>query len=70
MLQRPLEITQYTSYNFGKRCRAAGIMPSMGTVGDAHDNAMAESFFATLERQVLNRRRFGSQAEAKRSLIG
>ena len=43
---------QYTSYAFGKRCREAGVMPSMGTVGDAFDNAMAESFFATLEREV------------------
>jgi putative transposase len=56
---------QYTSYAFGKRCREAGIMPSMGTVGDAYDNAMAESFFATLEREVLNRRRFRTQVEAK-----
>jgi transposase InsO family protein len=35
----------YTSYAFGKRCREAGIMPSMGSVGDAYDNAMAESVF-------------------------
>jgi len=69
MLRRPLEITQYTSYAFGKRCQEAGIMPSMGTVGDAYDNAMAESFFATLEREVLNRRRFKSQAEAKMALF-
>ncbi len=40
-------------------------MPSMGSVGDAFDNAMAESFFATLERELLNRRRFKTQAEAK-----
>jgi putative transposase len=38
---------QYTSYAFGKRCREAGVMPPMGSVGDAYDNAMAESFFAT-----------------------
>jgi putative transposase len=43
-----------------ERCQEAGIMPSMGSVGDAYDNAMAESFFATLEREVLNRRRFKS----------
>jgi len=36
--------SQYTSYAFGKRCQEAGIMPSMGSVGDAYDNAMAESF--------------------------
>lgn len=39
--------------------------PSMGSVGDAYDNAMAESFFATLECELLARRRFRSQAEAR-----
>ena len=39
--------------------------PSMGTVGDAYDNAMAESFFSTLEAELLSRRRFVSQAEAR-----
>jgi putative transposase len=57
--------SQYTSYAFGKRCREAGIMPSMGSVGDAYDNAMAESFFASLERELLSRRRFRSQVEAR-----
>ena len=56
---------QYTSYAFGKRCREMNVMPSMGSVGDAFDNAMAESFFATLEKELLNRRRFKTQAEAK-----
>ena len=37
----------------------------MGSVGDAYDNAMAESFFSTLEAELLSRRRFASQAEAK-----
>ena len=37
----------------------------MGTTGDAYDNAMAENFFATLEREVLNRRRFKRQVEAR-----
>jgi putative transposase len=60
---------QYTSYAFGKRCREAGVMPSMGTVGDAYDNAMAESFFATLEREVLSRRRFKTQVEAKMAIF-
>ncbi len=60
---------QYTSYAFGKRCREAGVMPSMGSVGDAYDNAMAESFFASLERELLNRRRFKSQAEAKMAVF-
>ena len=41
------------------------VMPSMGSVGDAYDNTMAESFFATLEREILNRRRFKIQTEAR-----
>jgi len=56
---------QYTSVQFGRRCREVGVRPSMGSVGDAYDNAMAESFFATLECELLDRRRFQSQAEAK-----
>ena len=57
--------SQYTSLAFGKRCSEAGVRPSMGSVGDAYDNAMAESFFSTLEAEVLSRRRFASQAEAR-----
>jgi putative transposase len=57
--------SQYTSLAFGNRCRDAGVRPSMGSVGDAYDNAMAESFFATLECELLARRRFKTQAEAR-----
>jgi putative transposase len=57
--------SQYTSLAFGQRCREAGVRPSMGSVGDAYDNAMCESFFATLECELLARRRFTSQAEAR-----
>jgi putative transposase len=57
--------TQYTSIAFGHRCREAGVRPSMGSVGDAYDNAMCESFFATLECELLDRRRFKTQAEAR-----
>lgn len=60
---------QYTSYAFGIRCQEAGVMPSMGSVGDAYDNAMAESFFATLERELLSRRRFKTQAEAEMAVF-
>ena len=60
---------QYTSYAFGKRCQEMGVMPSMGSVGDAYDNAMAESFFATLERELLNRRTFKTQAEARLAIF-
>jgi putative transposase len=55
---------QYTSIAFGKRCDEAGIRPSMGSVGDCYDNAMAESFFATLECELLDRHRFRNPSQA------
>ena len=61
--------SQYTSVAFGRRCAEAGVRPSMGSVGDAHDNAMAESFFATLECELLDRRGFRSQAEARMAVF-
>ena len=57
--------SQYTSIAFGSRCRQAGVRPSMGSVGDAYDNAMCESFFATLECELLDRHRFQTPAEAR-----
>lgn len=56
---------QYTSLAFGKRCREAGVRPSMGTVGDCYDNALAESFFATLECELLDRHSFRTPLEAR-----
>jgi putative transposase len=61
--------SHYTSLAFGGRCREAGVRPSMGSVGDAYNNAMCESFFATLECELLARRRFGSQAEAQTAVF-
>ena len=56
---------QYTALAFGRRCRDAGVRRSIGSVGDAYDNAMCESFFATLERELLDRERFRTQAGAR-----
>jgi putative transposase len=56
---------QYTSIAFGRRCREAGVRPSMGSVGDCFDNALCESFFATLECELLDRQRFKTQVEAR-----
>ncbi len=56
---------QYTSIAFGLRCRVADVKPSMGSVGDCYDNAMAESFFATLECELLDRTQFATQAQAR-----
>jgi putative transposase len=60
---------QYTSVAFGLRCREVGVKPSMGSVDDAYDNAMCESFFATLECELLDRRRFKSQVEARLAIF-
>ncbi len=56
---------QYTSIAFGKRCQQMGVRPSMGSVGDCYDNAMAESFFATLECELIERSSFRTTAEAR-----
>jgi len=61
--------TQYTSIAFGLRCKEAGVRPSMGSVGDAYDNALCESFFATLECELIERRKFRNQAEAKMAVF-
>jgi putative transposase len=56
---------QYTSLAFGRRCRETGILPSMGSVGDCYDNALAESFFATLECELIDRSFFPNHSEAR-----
>jgi len=74
--RRPMEVIhhsdqgcQYTAIAFGQRCGEMGVRPSMGSVGDAYDNAMCESFFATLECELLDRHRFQSQAEARMAVF-
>jgi len=61
---------QYTSLAFGKRCREAGVNLSMGSVGDCYDNAMCESFFASLECELLDRQCFQSYGEARMAVFG
>ena len=61
--------SQDTALAFGGRCRQTSVRPSMGSVGDAYDNAMCESFFATLECELLARCRFTSQAEARTAVF-
>ncbi len=74
--RRPNEVTihsdqgtQYTSLAFGQRCKEAGVRPSMGSVGDCYDNAMCESFFATLECERIDRRALRSHAEARMAIF-
>jgi putative transposase len=60
---------QFTSLAYGDHCRQAGIMPSMGSVGDCYDNAITESFFATLECELLDRSTFRSHSEARTAIF-
>jgi putative transposase len=60
---------QYTSIAFGRRCREAGVQPSMGTAGDCYDNAMCESFFGTLEAELLTREQFDTREQARRRIF-
>jgi putative transposase len=60
---------QYTSLAFGRRCDLMGVRPSMGSVGDAYDNAMAESFFGTLECELLDRYSFRTPVEARTAVF-
>ena len=61
--------SQYTSVDVGRRCQEMGVRPSMGSVRDAHNNAMAESFFASLERELIDRRSWKSFAEARMAIF-
>ena len=65
MIHHPDQGSQYTSIEFGHRCRKAGVRPSMGSGGDAYDTAMCESFVATLECELLDHYRFTTQTEAR-----
>jgi putative transposase len=61
--------SQYTSLAFGKTMQQAEILPSMGRRGDAFDNAVAESFFATLETELLDRHTFKTRDQARLALF-
>jgi putative transposase len=60
---------QYTSLAFGTRCQEAGVVPSLGSRGDCYDNAITESFFATLECELLDRHVFRTRAQARTAIF-
>ena len=69
VIHRSDQGSQYTSIAFRLRCKEAGVRPSMGSVGDVYANAMCESFFATLECELLDRRKFKTKAEARMAIF-
>ncbi len=66
VIHQSVQGSQYTSLTFGNRCKDAGVRPSTGSVGDTYDNAMCESFFATLKCELLDRNRFRSHEPRRR----
>jgi putative transposase len=61
--------SQYVSLAFGRAARDAGIAVSMGSRGDAYDNAVAETFFATLKKELVNRRAWPSRLELQSAVF-
>jgi putative transposase len=61
--------SQYTSWAFGQRLRAAGLLASMGTIGDCYDNAMMESFWGTLQLEVLDTKTWNTRDELANAIF-
>lgn len=60
---------RYMSIAFGTRCREAGVVPSLGSRGDCYDNAITQSFFATLECEFLDRHVFRTRSQARTAIF-
>ena len=60
---------QFTSWVFGEKIRSAGLLPSFGTVGDGYDNAMMESFWSSMQIELLNRRRWKTRVELSTAMF-
>ena len=67
--QKGVHGSQYTSFAFGKRLQQAGILGSMGSVGDALDNAVAESFFSTLQVELLDQKKWATQSKLRLAIF-
>ena len=61
--------SQYTSVEFGSRLKEAGLLPSMGSVADAYDNSMAESFVSTLKRELIHRHSWPNRQNARSAIF-
>lgn len=60
---------QFTSWAFTERARAAGLLPSLGTVGDPYDNAVVESFWGRMQTELLNRQRWNTRVELANAIF-
>ncbi|GAA4285197.1 hypothetical protein GCM10022261_27280 [Brevibacterium daeguense] len=68
-MQRPVEPAQFTSWAFTKRIRDAGLVGSMGTIGDGYDNAMIESFWGTMQVELLNRKKWKTRLQLANAMF-
>jgi len=68
-LRRPVESAQYTSWAIGRTLRDSGILQSMGSRGDAYDNAQAGSFMSTLKTELIDRRSWPTRDDARRAIF-
>jgi len=69
VLQRPVESAQYTSLAFGRTLRQSGLVASIGSRGDAYDNAACESVISTLKVEWIKRHRYESRDQARLSIF-
>ena len=69
MLQRLVELGQYTSWLFGTRLRESGLLGSMGSIGDAYDNSVAEAFFSSLQRELLDQHHWDTRDELAHAMF-
>jgi putative transposase len=69
VLPRPLEPGQFTSWAFTQRAKESGLLPSMGTIGDAYDNAVIESFWARMQTELLDRQRWATRLELANAIF-
>ena len=60
---------QFTSWAFTNKIRAAGLMPSFGTIGDGYDNAMMESFWSSMQIELLNRKKWRTRIELANAIF-
>ena len=60
---------QFTSWAFTSRAKNAGLLPSLGTVGDPHDNAVVESFWGRMQVELLNRKRWTTRVELANAIF-
>ena len=61
--------SQYTSVEFSSRLSEEGLLPSMGSVADAYDNSMAESFVSTLKRELIHRNSWANRHRARMAIF-